>query len=185
LSGTTLYAGGGFTSIGGQNRNYIAALDATTGKALAWDPNSELTISSLAVRGTTVYAGGIFSTVGKGIGHSYFAQFGNFDNNPVVQPKFSSSPQNEADLQISNVGGSYFRPRAAVKIAYILPKAEHVSLRLYSLNGQMQSELVNKRQNAGQYSLFIQRGLRLAAGAYLITFKAGNFRQEKMIVLSR
>ena len=40
MSGSTVYAGGGFTSIGGQARNSIAALDATTGAATAWDPNA-------------------------------------------------------------------------------------------------------------------------------------------------
>ena len=40
VSGSTVYAGGDFTSIGGQTRNYIAALDATTGAATAWNPNA-------------------------------------------------------------------------------------------------------------------------------------------------
>ena len=34
-----IFAGGNFTSIGGQTRNYIARLDATTGLADAFDPN--------------------------------------------------------------------------------------------------------------------------------------------------
>src|SRR5262245_27443563 len=40
VSGTTVYAGGGFTAIGGQARNHIAALDAATGLATSWDPNA-------------------------------------------------------------------------------------------------------------------------------------------------
>ena len=38
VNGSTVYAGGTFTSIGGQSRNRIAALDATTGLATAWNP---------------------------------------------------------------------------------------------------------------------------------------------------
>ena len=38
VSGGTVYAGGWFTSIGGQARSYIAALDAVTGQATSWNP---------------------------------------------------------------------------------------------------------------------------------------------------
>ncbi len=65
VSGSTVYAGGGFTSIGGQNRNGIAALDATSGAATAWDPNANGGRSvALAVSGSTVYAGGGFTSIG-------------------------------------------------------------------------------------------------------------------------
>jgi hypothetical protein len=78
VSGSTIYAGGHFTSIGGQPRNYIAALDATTGQANYWDPNAWFDdypcVWALAVSGTTVYAGGRFTTIG-GASRPYFAQF--------------------------------------------------------------------------------------------------------------
>ena len=65
VSGSTVYAGGGFTSIGGQTRNHIAALDATTGAATSWDPNPNLyTVDALGVSGSTVYAGGQFTQIG-------------------------------------------------------------------------------------------------------------------------
>ncbi len=58
VSGSTVYVGGGFTSIGGQPRNRIAALDATTGAATSWNPNANLGVSALVVSGSTVYVGG-------------------------------------------------------------------------------------------------------------------------------
>jgi beta-propeller uncharacterized protein DUF5122 len=71
VSGTTVYVGGSFTSIGGQTRNSIAALDATTGQATAWNPNATgglppfgASVTTLAVSGTTVYAGGSFTGIG-------------------------------------------------------------------------------------------------------------------------
>src|SRR5204862_232210 len=64
ISGSTLYAGGAFTNIGGQARNRIAALDATTGNASSWNPNSSGAVYSLAVSGSTIYAAGLFSTIG-------------------------------------------------------------------------------------------------------------------------
>ncbi len=41
VSGSTVYAGGNFTSIGGHARHYIAALNARTGSATAWNPNAD------------------------------------------------------------------------------------------------------------------------------------------------
>ena len=64
VSGSTVYAGGRFTSIGGQTRNCIAALDATTGAATAWNPNADGSVDALAVSGSTVYAGGCFTSIG-------------------------------------------------------------------------------------------------------------------------
>ena len=68
MSGTTVYVGGRFDSIGGQPRNNIAALDATTGSATAWNPNANgygnIYVNSLAVSGTTVYVGGLFDSIG-------------------------------------------------------------------------------------------------------------------------
>ena len=58
----------GFNSIGGQTRNSIAALDAPTGVATAWNPNAGggnyggycRCLCPYAVLGSTVYAGGKF-----------------------------------------------------------------------------------------------------------------------------
>jgi hypothetical protein len=58
VSGTTVYAGGSFSSIGGQSRANLAALDATTGAATPWNPTVGGTVTTLAVSGTTVYVGG-------------------------------------------------------------------------------------------------------------------------------
>lgn len=55
---------GAFSTIGGQPRARLAALDATTGLATAWDPGSNNPVLALAVSGSTVYAGGAFTTIG-------------------------------------------------------------------------------------------------------------------------
>jgi hypothetical protein len=50
--------------MGNQNRNYIAAIDATTGKALPWNPSADYIVNSIVANGKTIYAAGGFSTIG-------------------------------------------------------------------------------------------------------------------------
>ena len=59
-----ILAGGNFTSIGGQTRNNIARLDATTGLADSFDPNANSTVYSIAVQADgKILAGGVFTTL--------------------------------------------------------------------------------------------------------------------------
>jgi hypothetical protein len=63
-SGSTVYVGGNFTAIGGQSRRDLAALDAVTGQATAWNPSPDNVVFALAVAGPNVYVGGEFTTIG-------------------------------------------------------------------------------------------------------------------------
>ncbi|MEO5989865.1 MAG: PQQ-binding-like beta-propeller repeat protein [Candidatus Eisenbacteria bacterium] len=62
--GTTLYAGGLFTALGGQARSNIAAVDPLTGLATAWNPGADNQVTSLAIGDSAVYAGGTFTHAG-------------------------------------------------------------------------------------------------------------------------
>src|ERR1041385_5336817 len=60
-----ILAGGVFTSIGGQTRNRIARLNATTGLADSFNPNANSNVLSLAVQADgKIVAGGVFATIG-------------------------------------------------------------------------------------------------------------------------
>lgn len=81
ISDGTVYAGGNFSSIGGENRNNLAALDSTTGLANdwnpdIWNPNSVYSniVDTVIVSGSTIYVGGSFIDAG-GRAHANLAVF--------------------------------------------------------------------------------------------------------------
>jgi hypothetical protein len=71
LSRDVLFVGGDFTTIGGQPRRGIAALDDERGRATAWDPAPGVVfamqprVRTVAVEGRIVYVGGDFDTIGS------------------------------------------------------------------------------------------------------------------------
>lgn len=64
VAGNLVYTGGFFTSIGGQSRNRIAALDMSTGAATSWNPNSSHNVRSVSIGSNSIFAGGDFTTIG-------------------------------------------------------------------------------------------------------------------------
>ena len=76
LAGSTLYVGGGFTSIGGQSRPYLAGVDKATGTASSFNPQPGSAVTTLATDGTTLFVGGNFTTVVNGATmRNYLAAF--------------------------------------------------------------------------------------------------------------
>lgn len=73
---STIYAGGSFTTIGGQTRNRIAEINTGSNTATAWDPNSNGDVNALLVSGSNVYTGGSFTTIG-GNTRNYIARIPN------------------------------------------------------------------------------------------------------------
>ncbi|MBN2027346.1 MAG: hypothetical protein JW854_11365, partial [Actinobacteria bacterium] len=57
------YIGGGFTRVGGADRNRIAHIQAD-GSVSSFDPGADNTVFCLALDGTTLYAGGYFTSAG-------------------------------------------------------------------------------------------------------------------------
>ena len=120
VSGNLLYAGcrtGGSDSIGGEIRNGLAALNATTGAATGWNPsptNSRVTVNALAVDDSTVYVGGSFTNIG-GLARKSIAAvdantgaIGSWNPNPFTIG--SSPPLIQTLLRSGNllyVGGSF------------------------------------------------------------------------------
>jgi hypothetical protein len=63
-SGRSVYVGGRFTAVGGRSRAGLAAIDARTGRATAWDPEADAAATPVAVAGGAVYLTGDFSSAG-------------------------------------------------------------------------------------------------------------------------
>jgi outer membrane protein assembly factor BamB len=65
LSGSTLFLGGLFDALNGQVQDDgIAAVDATTGALLPWNPGANSPVWALLASGRTLYAGGVFTAIG-------------------------------------------------------------------------------------------------------------------------
>ncbi len=63
--GQTIYIGGLFTTVAGETRSDIAALDGETGALIAWRPEANGEVRALAARGRSLYAGGAFTRIGS------------------------------------------------------------------------------------------------------------------------
>lgn len=59
-----VYLGGAFSSIGGQQRNNLAAVDGINGTPTTWKPDPNNTVKAIVFSGSTIYVGGKFDTVG-------------------------------------------------------------------------------------------------------------------------
>jgi len=77
-----VYVGGPLISIGGQPRLAAAALDLTTGDALPWDPNPNLSPLTFSKSGDAIYMGGLFSALG-GVTRTNLAAF-DLESNQVT-----------------------------------------------------------------------------------------------------
>ena len=84
LSGSDIYVGGSFTTIGGQTRNRLAKLNNTDGTADGtWNPNASTassTVQSIAVSGSYIYVGGSFTKInGTTLTRNRLAKLNNTD----------------------------------------------------------------------------------------------------------
>ena len=177
VSGSTVYVGGEFTTIGGQTRKTMAALDAISGNATAWNPNPRdldfPVVSALAVFGSTVYAGGKFTTIGNSV-QSFFAgitaDVTSVTENPVLPREFVLH-QNYPNP---------FNPLTTIR--FEIPKASHVTLTIHNLLGQEIETLVDDKFQAGTNQVTWNAN-GLPSGVYFCRIRSDAFSQTRKVVL--
>ena len=64
VTDSLVYVAGSFTGVGSEIRNYLAAVDRSTGHAGAWNPNPSDRALCIALSGSSLFAGGEFSSLG-------------------------------------------------------------------------------------------------------------------------
>jgi hypothetical protein len=162
VSGGTVYAGGTFDAIGGQPRNKLAAIDATTGLATSWNPNVQYPeahspsarVRALALGAGKIYAGGSFSMVG-GLARHHIAAIDATTGvptawNPTAQDSDPTIPGTVHALALSGgrvyAGGNFVgiggQPRAnlaALEETTGLATAFNANLNLYPVHALVAS----------------------------------------------
>ncbi|HXF58490.1 MAG TPA: T9SS type A sorting domain-containing protein, partial [Candidatus Saccharimonadales bacterium] len=109
VNGSTVYVGGSFGHAGGQTRAGIAALDATTGLATAWNPTAVHAtfvpqVNTIVVNGGLVYAGGPF----QGIGGQTRAGIAALDPTTGLATSWDPGGLNSVVEEILPVGGTVY-----------------------------------------------------------------------------
>ena len=137
LCDSVLYVGGDFSSVGGQPRICLAAVDTSTGLATDWDPSANGYVWSLASHGNTVYAGGGFSRAG-GLPAGGLAAF---SNAPPIPP-----PPPLPSLAVAQVTPNPVASAATIRFA--LPAAGPVTLEVFDMQGRRVATLLSHQQEA-------------------------------------
>src|SRR4030095_11919444 len=90
LNGTSIYAGGSFTTMNATSRNYLAKLNNTTGASSNWGTTNS-TVENMIVDGSNIYLCGSFTQIG-GITHNRCGGVFISSGNPLsFSPDFNST----------------------------------------------------------------------------------------------
>ncbi len=179
VSGNTVYAGGSFTSIGGQPRNSIAALDGATAGAIAWDPHATGTdLKAIAVSGSTVYAGGSFHSIGGQPQASVAAI-----SAAGVPVSVGHETPSQDDLRLVSANPT----SAGTHVQYDVAHAGRVRLQVLDVSGRVEETLVDRIHTPGRYVVTWsgtgRRG-RVSPGLYFVRFVApGQTTMRKLAIL--
>jgi hypothetical protein len=172
LQGNTLYAGGFFGSVNGVTRNYLAALDATTGAVVpGWDPNPDGIIWAMTLGPQTVYAAGGYERM-NGVPVGSIAAL-NAVPTTSIPPAFGSLTVIPNPVYSS----------AALRFALAGPAS--VTLAVFDVQGRRMATLLNGSPLAsGEHTVPVATRT-WPAGCYLARLEAGGVTTTRKMVALR
>jgi hypothetical protein len=101
---------------------------------------------------------------------------------PEISPSAGAEPE---DGRVLSFRGSFPNPfRAETALRFTLPASQVVSLRIYSVTGQLVRTLVDATLPAGDHSAMF-RAEGLPSGAYFAVLKAGSVQMNRTLMLIR
>lgn len=160
-----VYAGGAFTTIGGQARSRLAELSMADGTANAWDPSVTTTVNTLYFASDVLYVGASIFYANYGANQEYmrlgFAVFGDLsDASPAPSSSGSSVPYVHTPLFAQEItltspnGGEEFTPGVNTLIEWRVStgRADFVNLAWSPDGGMTWQDIVrNQPFGAGAY----------------------------------
>jgi len=103
----------------------------------------------------------------------------------VDQGNDQNTTQLPVTFAISQNYPNPFNPTTEIK--YQLPGDDLVSIKVYNMNGQLVTTLVDEQKSAGyhrvQWNGKNSAGMKVSSGVYLYEMKAGHFRETKKMIL--
>ncbi|GJQ43244.1 MAG: hypothetical protein JETCAE03_27420 [Ignavibacteriaceae bacterium] len=107
-----------------------------------------------------------------------FQMFGQYQVNiDIVKPSAGDKP---SDYSLNQNYPNPFNPTTT--ISYSIKSAGDVTLKVYDMLGTEVANLVNERQEAGNYSIEFNAA-ELPSGIYVYRLASGNFMETKKLVL--
>jgi hypothetical protein len=177
-SGSLVYTGGTFISMGDSVRHRIVALDASTGIATGWNPNASDMVTALAVSGQTVYAGGYFSNICN-VSQPYFAAMdAAYDPTDVEETEAEGIPK---EFTLSQNYPNPFNPITTIE--FTLAKTGMASLKIFDILGREIATLVNEELKGGILYKKTFDASKLSSGIYFYRLQAGEKIMAKKLLL--
>lgn len=190
-SGDVVYVGGFFTGVGGQARNYVAAVDSRSGSATSWNPNVEgflfpspyPAVYCVRVHEGRVFVGGAFTSVG-GVARSCLVGLSR------LRPRHGVMPPPHAAGEPALVMRAVPNPTdGEVVVEYFLPAQTTVHAAVYDVLGRLVGVLAAGVQGAGSHALSWSgrdaRGERVSSGVYFLRMTDGCVTGSRKVVVRR
>jgi hypothetical protein len=166
--GGRIYAGGNFTSIDGEDRAWVAAVDAATGSVVDWHAQADATVHSLVATPDVLHLGGSFTRFGNFASPSHAC----FYREGVLS---TPAPGDDAPLALTLVGLTPNPSRGSTVIEFALPTSTHVRLAVHDVQGRRVALVTQGRLPAGRHhatwSGRAERGLA-PSGLYFVRLEA-------------